>query len=61
VTGAIDPASIWPDGGTGDESWSMSTPVATFPEGSYMIRIECFRQAENLHYALHQEKIYVNR
>lgn len=59
--GAIDPTSIWVDAGTGNESWSWSTPAASYPEGSYFIRIECFRQAENLHYSFHQEKIYVNR
>ena len=61
ATGVIDPASIWLDGGTGDEAWNWSTPAASYPEGSYFIRIECFRQAENLHYSFHQEKIYVNR
>lgn len=59
--GAVDAASIWLDAGTGNESWSLSTPAASYPEGSYFIRVECFRQAENLHYAFHQEKIYVHR
>ena len=36
-------------------------PRPTYPEGTYMLRVEAYRAAETLHYAQHQEKIYVNR
>ena len=56
-----DPAKTVADAATGDESWAWSTPKATFPEGTYVFRVESYRKSEPLHYAYHQEKIYVNR
>ncbi|MDJ0974996.1 MAG: prepilin-type N-terminal cleavage/methylation domain-containing protein [Planctomycetota bacterium] len=57
-----DPAKTVADGNNGgDESWIWSTPAAGFPEGSYLIRIEGYRNTESLHYVQHMEKIYVNR
>lgn len=49
------------DVGTGNESYSWSTPAAKFPEGSYIIRIDGYRTDEAQHYFHHQEKIFVNR
>jgi prepilin-type N-terminal cleavage/methylation domain-containing protein len=45
----------------GDETFTWATPAASFPEGTYLIRIEGYRTGESLHYAHHQEKIYVSR
>jgi prepilin-type N-terminal cleavage/methylation domain-containing protein len=45
----------------GDETFVWATPAASFPKGSYLIRIESYRTAEPQHYAQHMEKIYVNR
>ena len=61
LAGAPDPALTLNDGGVGNESWVWNTPAATFPEGSYIIRIESYRKTEPQHYSQHQEKIYVNR
>ncbi len=44
-----------------DETFTWNTPASSFPEGSYMIRVEAYRQTESLHYAQHMEKIFVNR
>ena len=45
----------------GDETWNWPTPPASFPEGSYLVRIEGYRASESLHYVQHMEKIYVKR
>ena len=49
------------DFGVGDESYTWSTPSASFPEGSYVIRIDGYRVGSNLHYSYHQAKIYIHR
>ncbi|MFN3241810.1 MAG: hypothetical protein ACE37K_09895 [Planctomycetota bacterium] len=49
------------DNSAGDESYTWSVPVADFPEGSYLLRIECFRQGAQVHYAWHQTRIYIQR
>ena len=56
-----DPAKTVADAVAGDEAWSWTTPAATFPEGTYILRLEAYRKSEPLHFAYHQEKIYVNR
>ncbi|MCC7137445.1 MAG: hypothetical protein IT460_03340 [Planctomycetes bacterium] len=61
VNGLPDPDRTWPDAATGEETWTWSTPAASYPEGTYVLRIECYRTSEPLHYAAHQEKVYVNR
>ena len=49
------------DAGTGDETYTWTVPSATFPEGSYLLRIECYRQGAQVHYAWHQNKIFIQR
>jgi type II secretory pathway pseudopilin PulG len=56
-----DPVRTVDDAGPGDEVYTWNTPAATYPEGTYLVRIEAFRRNEALHYSNHQEKIYVNR
>jgi len=45
----------------GDETYTWSVPTAEFPEGSYLLRIDCYRQGAQTHYAWHQNKIYIQR
>jgi hypothetical protein len=45
----------------GDEVVAWATPAASYPEGSYLIRVEVWRGGEALHHALHVEKVYVYR
>ena len=45
----------------GDETYTWATPVASFPAGTYRIRIESYRTAARLHYSFHEERIYVSR
>ena len=56
-----DPAYIIRDAGTGPDVYSWDTPRATFPDGSYVIRIEAYRRNMALHYSVHQMKIYIER
>ncbi len=61
MAGAIDATKTVSDAATGDETFAWPTPSATYPEGTYVMRVEMYRRTERLHYAYHQEKIYVNR
>ena len=38
-----------------------STPGSSFPEGTYIIRVEAYRRNFNLHYSYHQVPVYINR
>jgi hypothetical protein len=49
------------DAGAGAETYNWTVPVAQFPEGSYVLRIDCFRNGAQVHYAYHQTKIYIQR
>jgi len=57
-----DPTKVLADANPGaEEIWNWPTPASSFPEGSYLIRIEGYRSSESLHYVQHMEKIYVKR
>jgi hypothetical protein len=57
-----DPAKTLTDQNVNaDETWNWPTPAGSFPEGTYLVRIESYRASESLHYSQHMEKIYVNR
>ncbi len=55
--GAGDELFVWPT----PESAGTGSPNDDFPEGSYHIRIEAYRQNQALHYSQHQAKIYIER
>jgi type II secretory pathway pseudopilin PulG len=42
-------------------SYLWPIPVATFPAGAYIIRVEAYRDAYPLHYAFHQYQMFLNR
>ena len=44
-----------------NESYAWSTPAATVPEGSYLIRVEAWRVGSSLHQSYHQERIFIDR
>lgn len=56
-----NPVYLVADGGVGDETYTWATPAGSFPEGSYMVRIEAYRQNQSLHYSQHQTKIFIER
>ena len=49
------------DAAIGDETYTWDVPSADFPEGSYLLRIECYRDGAQTHYAWHQNKIFIQR
>ncbi len=50
-----------PDVSVGEETYTWPTPASNFPEGTYLLRIDCYRQGAQVHYAYHQTKIYIQR
>jgi len=46
---------------TGNESYTWNLPAARFPEGSYLLRIDCFRIGAQVHFSYHKTKFYINR
>jgi len=49
------------DLGTGNETFTWTVPAASFSAGSYLIRVEVYRQNQSLHYSQHMAKIFINR
>jgi hypothetical protein len=45
----------------GDEFFTWAVPDDLFPEGSYLIRVEVYREDIALHYAYHVEKVFIDR
>lgn len=54
-------AYIVADSGIGAEVYTWPTPSGSFPEGSYLIRVEAYRTGMALHYSVHQVRIYISR
>jgi hypothetical protein len=42
-------------------SYSWSTPASEFPKGTYLVRVEAYRDDKELHYAYHQRRIFIKR
>jgi type II secretory pathway pseudopilin PulG len=42
-------------------TYTLSTPANRFPQGSYILRVEGHRANIALHYAYHQQKIFIER
>jgi hypothetical protein len=55
------PGLLIPDKQIGPETYTWPTPEVDVPGGSYLIRIEAYRTGEELHFAHHTEKIYIER
>ena len=60
-TRPTDSAHLVTDAAVGGETYSWPVPAAQFPEGSYLLRIDCYRQGAQVHYACHQTKIFIQR
>jgi hypothetical protein len=56
-----DSSYLVDDAGAGVEVFSWDVPTVRFPEGSYQIRIDCFRQGAQVHYSFHQTRIFIQR
>ncbi len=42
-------------------TYSWATSAGAFPEGTYLIRVEAYRDDMTLHYAYHQRRIFIKR
>ncbi len=49
------------DSRKGDESMTVDLPVAEFPGGSYLIRVECYHRSRETHFSHHQVRIWIER
>lgn len=56
-----DPLLIQPDSGIGPEVVRWAVPEASFPQGTYLVRVECYRRGLRLHYAQHQVRVFIQR
>lgn len=56
-----DPAYLVADTGAGSDVYDWDVPAADFPEGSYVLRVDCFRQGAQVHYSYHKTKLFVQR
>ncbi len=52
---------ITADGGVGPETFSWNTPSFQFPQGSYYLRVDCFRRGAPIHYSYHKTKLFIQR
>ena len=43
------------------QTYGLSVPTSKFPEGSYVVRVEAYRDDIELHYAYHQQRIFIKR
>ena len=60
-TRPADASLLLADDGTGAETYDWAVPEAQFPEGSYVLRVDCFRQGAQVHYSFHQTRIFIQR
>lgn len=49
------------DAGVGDEAYPWAVPADRFGEGTYVVRVEAYRQGEAMHYSYHQSSFYLQR
>jgi hypothetical protein len=47
--------------GSANPTYSWSVPSGTFPQGTYLIRVEAYRDTLPLHYAYHQYAAFIRR
>ncbi|MFY9345453.1 MAG: hypothetical protein WAT39_23385, partial [Planctomycetota bacterium] len=49
------------DATTGAEEFDWSVPADDFPEGTYQLRIDCYRSGASVHYSYHQTRLFIQR
>jgi type II secretory pathway pseudopilin PulG len=54
---------VRPDGShtVTSQTYGLSVPTTKFPEGSYVVRVEAYRDDIELHHAYHQQRIFIKR
>ena len=63
ATPGVKPSATYvrSDGGLGQESYVWSVPATAFPQGTYILRVEAYRDNQELHYAQHQMYFFIDR
>ena len=51
---------LLPDGGAGNETYVWNV-ASGFPEGTYVLRVDCYRVGASVHYAYHQTRLFIQR
>ena len=54
-----DPLLLVPDTATGQEVFTWNVPTTQFPQGSYYLRVDCFRRGAPIHFSYHQTKLFI--
>ncbi len=49
------------DSTPGDETVVWSVPSASFPQGSYYLRVDCYRLGAQIHHSYHKTKLFLQR
>ncbi|MBK8096890.1 MAG: hypothetical protein IPK26_07275 [Planctomycetes bacterium] len=49
------------DAGSGDETFIWSVPIEDFPEGSYLLHVDCYRRGTAIHSSYHKTKFFIRR
>ncbi len=60
-TRPTDPAMLAADTGPGAETFTWNVPSAQFPQGSYQLRVDCFRQGAPIHFSYHKTRLFLQR
>ncbi len=55
-----DSSYLVADAGGGTETWDWDVS-AGYPEGTYMLRVDCYRQGAQVHYSYHQTRLFIQR
>ncbi|MGE3172658.1 MAG: hypothetical protein AB7O97_08520 [Planctomycetota bacterium] len=49
------------DTGPGPERFTWTVPDDAFPQGSYYLRVDCFRRGAPIHFSYHMTKLFIQR
>lgn len=60
-TRPTDAGLLVADAGIGSEAFTWSTPSVQFPQGSYQLRIDCFRRGAPIHFSYHKTRLFIQR
>lgn len=56
-----DASLLLSDTGPGQESFSWTVSDLAFPQGSYYLRVDCFRRGAPIHFSYHKTKLFIQR
>ena len=56
-----NPFLVEGDTGSGPETFTWNSPASLYPQGSYYLRVDCFRAGAQIHYSYHKTKLFVQR